>query len=75
MDRKTFTLRLSNPDDPVVVETEITAEQALDLGAGKPIAYIPRDKSIAIDEGGRLIERESAVPVEQPPDNDPRKVA
>jgi hypothetical protein len=73
MDRETFTLRLSNPGDPFVHETEITAEQALDLGAGKDVPYHPRNKQIVAGENGELIERDSAVPVER--DDEPPQAA
>ena len=57
----TYTLRSINPDG-TKNETEITAEQALDLGAGKPITYFPRDERLLIDEDGTITHRESAIP-------------
>lgn len=57
----TFTLR-SVGQDGTVHEVEITPEQALDLGAGKPIAYVPRDEGFRVDEDGTITTRESAVP-------------
>lgn len=48
--------------DGTVHEVKITGPQALDLGAGKPIAYTLRDERILIDEDGTITTRESAVP-------------
>jgi len=57
----TYTLRSTNPDG-TKNETEITAEQAFDLGAGNPIAYFPRDERVLIDDDGTITHRESAIP-------------
>jgi len=57
----TYTLRSTNPDG-TKNETEITAEQALDLGAAKPIAYFPRDERILIGDVGTITHREPAIP-------------
>jgi hypothetical protein len=57
----TYTFRSTEPDG-TVREVEITGEQALDLGAGQPIAYFPRDERVPVDEHGRIIRRERAIP-------------
>ncbi len=49
MDDQNYTLR-STERDGTIRETELTAEQAFDLGAGKPI------------DDGRITRRESAIP-------------
>jgi len=59
----TYTLRSINPDG-TKNETEITAEQALDLGAGKPIAYMPQDERLLIDRDGTITHHESALPLD-----------
>jgi len=43
-------------------ETKITPAPALDLGAGKPIAYFPRDETIGIDGDGQVVHGEDARP-------------
>ena len=62
-ERTTYTLRATNQDG-TVHETELTAAQALDLGAGKAIAYTVREEQIAVEEDGTIVERDSAVPPE-----------
>lgn len=57
----TYTYR-STEQDGTVREVEITAEQALDLGAGTPMAYSPRDERMLVDKQGRIVRRESAIP-------------
>jgi len=57
----TFKLR-SIDTDGIINEVEITPEQALDLGAGQPIAYFPHDERAAVDDDGQIIHRESARP-------------
>ena len=56
-----YTLRSKNPDG-TINEIELTPEQALDLGAGKAIAYAPRDERVLVDDDGEIIHRESAIP-------------
>ena len=56
----TYTLRSTNGDG-TINETELTPEQAFDLGAGQPIAYSPRDERVLIDDDG-IIYRHSAIP-------------
>lgn len=60
---ETFTLRSVEADTGIVRETKLTPAQALDLGAGKAIAYAVRDEEPFIDEDGRLGVRDSAIPV------------
>ncbi len=36
--------------------------QALDLGAGKPIAYFPHDESVLVDKDNQITHREDARP-------------
>lgn len=56
-----YTVRSINPDG-TRNETTLTAEQAFDLSAGKPIAFTPRDERLLIDEDGQLTHREDARP-------------
>jgi hypothetical protein len=57
----TFTFR-STEQDGTIREIELTPEQALDLGAGKAIAYTPRDERIVVDDDGTITYREDARP-------------
>lgn len=57
---KTYKFRAVFGDE--VRETEITAGQALDQGAGKSVAYAVRDERIAVEEDGTIVFYESAVP-------------
>ena len=45
-------------------EVEMTAAQALDLGAGKAIAYFPHDERLSIRDDGTIVHRQSAVPLD-----------
>ena len=56
-----YTFRSTNGDG-TINEVELTPEQALDLGAGKAIAHFPRDERVSVDNDGRIIRRESAIP-------------
>jgi len=56
-----YTLRMIMRDG-TIRETELTAAQALDLGAGQPISYFPRDERLLIDDDGTITVRESAIP-------------
>ena len=58
---QTYTFR-AVAQDGTIGETELTAEQALDLGAGKAIAYTPHDERVLVDDDGQIIHRESAIP-------------
>jgi len=55
------TLRLPLADG-TIRETELTAEQALDLGAGLPITYFPRDERLLVDDDGTITHHEDARP-------------
>ena len=57
----THTLRMTMHDG-TIRETEVTTEQALDLGAGVPIAYFPRDERLHIDDDGTITIRRSTIP-------------
>lgn len=73
--RKTLTIRFSGPHNrDVVHELEVTPEQALDLGAGKPVTHFIRGEQVLVGEDGELIERDSAVPPDyhDEPEDDPR---
>jgi len=50
--------------DGTIHETEITTEQALDLGAGAPIAYFPHDERVLVDDDGTITTRNSALPLD-----------
>ncbi len=52
--------------DGTTHEIEMTTGQLLDVNAGKPVAYFPRDERILIDEDGTITRHESAIP--QQPD-------
>lgn len=56
-----YTLRSTNRDGTKNA-TEITPEQALDLSAGKPIAYLPRDERILVDDDGTITTHDVALP-------------
>ena len=56
-----YTLRSKNTDG-TINETELTAEQAATLAAGKAIAYTPREERLLVDDDGQIIYRASAVP-------------
>jgi len=56
-----YTFRSSNPDG-TINQIELTGDQALDLGAGKPIAYFPRDERVLVADDGQITYRESAIP-------------
>lgn len=58
----TFTLRYGDQDG-TKHEVELSPEQALDLGAGKAIAYFPHDERILVDEAGTITRREDARPL------------
>jgi len=55
------TLRLPL-EDGTIRGVELTPEQALDLGAGQPIAYFPRDERLLVDEDGTITHHASAIP-------------
>ncbi|HWI06590.1 MAG TPA: hypothetical protein VNT54_03650 [Solirubrobacteraceae bacterium] len=51
----------STSSDGTIREIELTPEQALDVGAGLPIAHTSRNERISVDEDGRIIRREPAI--------------
>lgn len=55
-----FTLRLT-AENGDVREVEISAAQALDVGAGAALGYAVRDEELLADDG-HIIQRESAIP-------------
>jgi hypothetical protein len=55
------TFRAAEPDG-TVREAGVAAEQPLDHGPGKAIAYIPRDERVLGDGGPTITVRESALP-------------
>lgn len=57
----TYTLRSTNPDG-TVNETTLTAEQAFDLAPASPIAFMPRDERVLVDEEGQITHHEDARP-------------
>lgn len=57
----------SKNNDGTISEVELTAAQALDPGAGKAIAYTPRDERVLVDDEGQIIRRESAIPQQRDP--------
>ena len=63
---KTYKLRAVFDDE--VRESEITAGQMLDRGAGRPTTYAVRDESISIEEDGTIVHRDSAAPMPRPPE-------
>ena len=56
-----LTLRTVDADGSVR-ETKLTPAQALDLGAGKPVTFFPRNETIGIDEDGQVVHGEDAPP-------------
>jgi hypothetical protein len=56
-----YTLRM--PLGTVVLEVEVTAEQAAALAVGRPIVwYGPEVPDITVDDDGTIIEHEDARP-------------
>ncbi len=60
-EKKTYTLILTDAAGDRR-ETTISEAQLLDAGAGKAFAYVPCDEEHFVDEDGRIITRESAIP-------------
>ena len=56
-----YTLRLPL-DDGTTREIEMTREQALDIGAHRPIAYTARDERVLVDDDGTITVREDGRP-------------
>jgi hypothetical protein len=56
-----YELRSIN-EDGTVNKTDITAEQALDLAAGKAIAFTPRNERITVEDDGTIVYRNDARP-------------
>lgn len=56
-----YTFRSKNTDG-TISETELTAEQAATLAAGRAIADTPREERLLVDEDGQIIHSESAIP-------------
>lgn len=58
---KTYTLR-TVAEDGEVRETAMDAGQVLDLYSGKAVAYAVRDETVAVEDDGTIVHRESAIP-------------
>ncbi len=57
------TITLNFPEqDGTVRQFEVTAAQALDANAGRPIAFTPRNERILVDDDGTITYREDARP-------------
>jgi hypothetical protein len=67
-DAKTYTLVLPDENGDRR-EIEISTAQMLDLGAGRAISYMV-DEEHFVDEDGRVITRESAVPKKEEESDD-----
>jgi negative regulator of replication initiation len=61
MNEPTYTFRSRNQDG-TLNEVEVTPDQALNLNAGRAMAYWARDEKTLVNDHGEITHYESAIP-------------